>query len=78
MAIPRKLIFTISESSFRVGRVVTWSSLLADVKKLRAANLLPPSGCWFLLNALPPNILEPYLRYPTPFANYSDHYRFAA
>jgi hypothetical protein len=45
MAIPRKQIFTMSESSSRVGRVVTWMSLLADDKKFRAANLVPPFGC---------------------------------
>jgi hypothetical protein len=47
MAIPRKQIFTMSESSSRVGRVVTWRSLLADEKKFRAAKakLVPPSDC---------------------------------
>jgi hypothetical protein len=45
MAIPRKQIFTMSEISVHVGRVVTWINLLADDKKFRAANLLPPSGC---------------------------------
>jgi len=47
MAIPRKQIFTMSEISVQLGRVVTWSSLLADDKKFLAANLLPPSGCSF-------------------------------
>jgi hypothetical protein len=46
MAIPRKQIFTMSEISVQLGRVVTRISLLADDKKFLAANLLPPFACY--------------------------------